>query len=549
MSVSSNRGRSHSASRSLGRTRWKTVSESSKGSGVNEVFDDIYSPTSKSVQQGKVFTVDNTMRYSRSHILRYGTTRSMPEDHRHNNHHHNNTTSYQNGNVISNGSATTGRRLYSSNPRGRAPARRIFSSSSGGGGGGGGGGSHFRRSALEKKEDAVSFFDIEMDKSPFYQYRPGEEISGAVHMDIHHNVEIRFVELVIVGQGSTTVLKSRQGLPVTVRESYLRKQTFVIGTLDAMWSSVLTPGHYVSRFKFRLPKDLPSTIVHDDLSSGFKMDISYHIKARICDDVGGSSVRSNSSGNHHHQLVKVLLSKKQPFRIQRPFDLNLVPSATTPVSHTEEVYLSCAGNNQVVVTLHLERAVFLAGDDIKLHLAATVPPSQRIKTIACRLQQHLKLDRHQEVTTFTLSNVERADPQSTSDPGDETSSYDVTLPTQTNLVTSFLQGCHMLRVSYTLAIEMRFVPAGGKLSFTIPLGIGPCAEPIYAEKLSSRKAVPIFNRPTRFPCFSPTPVKSPPLQVDRSTSRSSQSINVVTKYSNSVWAKCFLCCLTSGDVD
>ena len=129
----------------------------------------------------------------------------------------------------------------------------------------------------------------------------------------------------------------------------------------------------------------------------------------------------------------------------------------------------------------------------------------------------------------------------------EETSYEVTIPTQTNLVTSFLQGCNMVRLTYTLAIEIRFVPAGGKLSFTIPLGIGPCAEPIYAEKISSRKAVPIFNRPTRFPCFSPSPVKSP-LQVDRS-SRSSQSINVVTKYSNSLWAKCFLCCFSATDVD
>ena len=126
-------------------------------------------------------------------------------------------------------------------------------------------------------------------------------------------------------------------------------------------------------------------------------------------------------------------------------------------------------------------------------------------------------------------------------------SYDVTLPTQTNLVTSFMQGCNMVRLTYTLAIEMRFAPAGGKLSFTIPLGIGPCAEPIYAEKISSRKAVPIFNRPTRFPCFSPAAPKGP-LQVDRS-SKSSQSINVVTKYSNSVFARCFLCCFNSSAID
>jgi hypothetical protein len=128
----------------------------------------------------------------------------------------------------------------------------------------------------------------------------------------------------------------------------------------------------------------------------------------VCDDLGSSSVRSTSSANH---FVKVLLSKKQAFRVQRPFDLNLIPSAQTPVTHTEEIYLSCAGNNLVITTLHLERAVFLAGDDIKLQLAASVPHSQRIKFISCRLQQHLKLDKQHDMTTFVLSTVERTDPQ------------------------------------------------------------------------------------------------------------------------------------------
>ena len=134
----------------------------------------------------------------------------------------------------------------------------------------------------------------------------------------------------------------------------------------------------------------------------------HNVQARICDDVGSSSSRSVSSTN---QLVKVLMSKKQPFRIQRHFDINLIPSASSPITHTEEVYLSCTGNNLVMVTLNLERAVFLAGDDIKLQLAASVPPSQRIKAITCKLQQHLKLDKQPDMTTFTLSNVERSDPQ------------------------------------------------------------------------------------------------------------------------------------------
>lgn len=489
----------------------------------------------KNTPLSKVFIADPTISYKNNQVIRYGTTKSIPDNtHIHHNHDHRTFTS-DTSHMLTNGQGTASKRLYASNSRKSAPIKTPPVSASVG--------SNFKRTVLERKEDSITFFDIEMEKSPFYQYRPGEEILGSVHMDIQRNVEIRYVELLIEGRGTVSVVKTRQSLPSTVREMYLRKHTFLIGIGDAAWSAVLSPGHYMSKFRFCLPQNLPSSISHDDLSSGFTMDINYFIKARICDDVGSSSIRSTSSINH---LVKVLLTKKQPFYVQRPFDLNVIPSVTEPVTHTEDIYVSCAGNNRVVVTLYLERAIFLAGDDIKLQLAASIPHSQHIKFISCRLQQHLKLDKQRDMTTFTLSTVERTDPQSMSQVQGEVS-YDVTLPTQMNLVTSFMQDCSMVRLTYTLAIEIRFSPAGGTLSFIIPLGIGPCAEPIYAEKISSRKAVPIFNRPTRFPCFSPSAQKGP-LQVDRS-SKSSQSINVVTKYSNNIWAKCFLCCVSSSDID
>ena len=243
-----------------GSQRWQQFSISSKSSDYSDVFDDPH-PRRPYSSIGKVFSVDAGMRYTHSHVLRYGTTRSMPDHHHHHQHDHDDVTR-----KIANGHATAGRRLYSSNARKPATHRMLPAAS------------NFKRAVPERKEDAVTFFDIEMDKSPFYQYRPGEEISGAVHLDIRHNVEIRYVELVIVGQGTITVLKAKQGLPSTVRETYLRKQTFVIGTGDAAWSSVLTPGHYLSRFRFRLPKNLPSSIQHDDLSSGFTMDVNYFIK-------------------------------------------------------------------------------------------------------------------------------------------------------------------------------------------------------------------------------------------------------------------------------
>lgn len=125
--------------------------------------------------------------------------------------------------------------------------------------------------------------------------------------------------------------------------------------------------------------------------------------------------------------------------------------------------------------------------------------------------------------------------------------YNVTIPTQINLVTSFLHGCTMLRLSYCLAIEFRLAPGSGKLSLRIPIAIGPCAEPIYADKISSRKAVPVFNRPMRFPFFSPT--QGERQQLPDQSSGSSRSVLIVTKYSNSFWAQNFICCTADAIID
>lgn len=205
---------------------------------------------------GHLFSV-HAMVNPNSHVIRYGTTRSLPEHH-----HPDNDRQHQ---AMTNGRASTGKRLYSSKTQ-NAPRKPLNASE------------HFKRTILERKEDAIAFFDIETKQSPYYQYRPGEDISGAVHMDVRSSIEIKFVELLIVGQGTLSVHKPKANEPTVLQETYLYKSAFTIGTGDATWSSVLTPGHYMSQFRFRLPKDLPSSIRHGDHSSGFTLDISYYIK-------------------------------------------------------------------------------------------------------------------------------------------------------------------------------------------------------------------------------------------------------------------------------
>ncbi|GFR65274.1 hypothetical protein ElyMa_001943300, partial [Elysia marginata] len=81
-----------------------------------------------------------------------------------------------------------------------------------------------------------------------------------------------------------------------------------------------------------------------------------------------------------------------------------------------------------------------------------------------------------------------------------------------------------------------------------PLTIGPCAEPIYAEKTSSRKTVPVFNRPTRFPNFT-SPITSQPKPARNQSAHAiskpeglAPSTSVQSKYSNNCLSRFFLCC-------
>lgn len=99
------------------------------------------------------------------------------------------------------------------------------------------------------KHNCISYFDIETDQGSNYYYQPGENITGTININVLKSLEIRFVELIVVGQGQFTKRKSSSGFPQTVRETYLYKEKCVIGTRDSHYGSVLPPGRYTSKFR------------------------------------------------------------------------------------------------------------------------------------------------------------------------------------------------------------------------------------------------------------------------------------------------------------
>lgn len=354
----------------------------------------------------------------------------------------------------------------------------------------------FRRGGTERKEHYVQHFDIEVDKHLQHRYAPGEEISGKVIYDISRNLEIRFIEFQIIGHCAITTINSLTKKGKTKIDKFLCKRKYMVGTPDGRWTSLVTPGHYVSNFRFKLPSGIPSTVHYEDNKHGFGVEIVYMLKVRICDDVGSASARSNHSLNN---MVKVLLSRRLNFTVRRAFDIHSIPLSLTPILHTEEIQLSCSG--LAIIEMSLDRTCFLAGDNIIVHLETQSKYARKIKNISCELQQRVNVLANTMKSTYTIVYSEDKHPQGVKSRHSKqrTMCYDIIMPTQMSLLPSILPGCRTLHVVYTIVVNIKFKSCSGKLTMEIPISIGPSTDPSNLEKFN---AVPHFNRPLRFPHFN-----------------------------------------------
>ncbi|KAL3854088.1 hypothetical protein ACJMK2_013368 [Sinanodonta woodiana] len=362
----------------------------------------------------------------------------------------------------------------------------------------------FRRYLPDRKESAIKKFTIELDRPENYAYAPGEQISGKLIVELTHKIEIRFLELLIIGEGHVKLRRSDPSNRKSKTEVFLNKRSYVFGSPDARWNSVISDGKYVSNFKFVLPKGLPSTLAYEDPINGFSFEISYIVKARMCDEWGSASARSTHSLNN---FVKVLFSKRFPFLVRRPFDINAVPNALAPVSHTEDLDLLCfpfSGNDSTILSLYLDRSVFLAGDEIRVKLETSARHARRIRQLQCQLQQKIAHGVTNKVRAhFTLGVIEENAPKGLPirRNGRNMVLYEFLIPTHKHLIPSFLTGCTIVQAAYAVIMIVKFNRCGGKLAMEVPIGIGPETDPVNLENTNT---VPVFNRPKRFPGFSPS---------------------------------------------
>ncbi|XP_021370847.1 uncharacterized protein LOC110461628 [Mizuhopecten yessoensis] len=400
----------------------------------------------------------------------------------------------------------------------------------------------FRRQRPERKEYYVTQFDIEFDKHERHRFLPGEELTGKIIFDVSNEMDIRFIELLIIGQTTATLVQPESGVSTTKRDVFLSKRSYIIGSPDGRWTSLVTPGHYVSNFRLQLPEGIPTSITYQDKINGFNMETTYLVKARICDDVGSSSsARSTHSMNN---FVKVLVSRKQVFHVKRPFDIHSVPMAMTPVNHVEDVPITCSVfsvKEPANIHMSLDRSCFLAGDDIKIHLETENRYANRIKKITCVLRQTVTVKGVRSKAQFNIANVEEKYPEGTITKTNKSNIifYDIHLPTHTNFLPSVMPGCRLATIRYSLIMGVSFKTCGGKLVLDIPINLGPCTDPVRLDKTNS---VPFFNRPLRFPYFSPHSNGTANGDVPQVLKSPKSGPPITSKFSYGACSSRFCCC-------
>lgn len=359
----------------------------------------------------------------------------------------------------------------------------------------------FRRvtTLAERKEYYVSQFSIELDNPATESYASGDIISGRVILEVTSDIEIRFVELLIIGIARVSFAKDGANVSKNGQEILINKRSYVMGTPDGRWNSVITAGKYVSQFQFKLPKGIPSTIKYDNREHGFSFEVSYMIKVRICDEIGSTSARSNHSINNY---VKVLLTRRFPFIVWQPFDIHAVPKSMQPINHSEYVNLGCLPIflESAAVSLCLDRSVFLAGDDIHVKLITSNRTAGKVKSLTCKLQQILISNvKPRDIQTYVQLHGNVTDGKPLKQNAKKFTLFEFIIPTHLQLIPSFMSGCKLLTVSYVVVMIVQFKCCEGGLLLECPIGIGPTADP---SQIKHTDAAPFFNRVQRFPNFS-----------------------------------------------
>ena len=338
---------------------------------------------------------------------------------------------------------------------------------------------------VKTRKVAISNFNIVWESNE--NLNPGDEISGKVVMDVWSTVQIKYVELLVIGRGNVRVFSSSTIFVEKPRsEVYINKRIQLIGPKNGGYFVTLPPGRYISAFKYTLPDEIPPSVHQNEMGRGVVFDISYYVQANVCDNVG--SKLSSAIPN----MTKIIKAVRKPFTVIMPYDWKSFPGATEPIVHKEQVSLMCSSNHDpTCVTFNLSRGVYAVGDAITILTQVHCPERRRVQSIKAELEQQLTFDKN-TLGKYSQTLVSAQDDRHLRIfiGQEHTMRSQFKLHVPKNIVPSYLPNCHLLKIEYNMKITVSFKKLGGKLVIWVPLMIMPYGP---EESFGSSKG-PIFNK-------------------------------------------------------
>ena len=352
----------------------------------------------------------------------------------------------------------------------------------------------FRRQ--KNVDSAISNFLITFDEKD--HYKPGQTIKGQVEMDVWTELDVRYVEFLLVGRGTVRMFTGSSSKQIkSWGEVYLDKRILLMSPSPGETHLFLKPGRYISKFSYKLPNKLAPTLSQLNLRKSVSFDISYAVQANVCDSLHNTDIPK------HEQYVRVVKSCRRLFTVGLLHDWFSIPGATDPVIHAEQLQLSCAPSTgePTSVLVHLNRGVYTPGDTMKVNVEAFTPNGKGVKRVEVLVEQHIRLtDKVKMETKNVLVNIKDKLKNRKKDEQKNMLTRTFSIPLPADLTPSYLPGCHLLKITYTMHVTTQFKSCSGKLVTTLPIHI--LQQSRDSQVTQEDGSMPVFSKPiTQYPNF------------------------------------------------
>lgn len=363
-------------------------------------------------------------------------------------------------------------------------------------------------------EKAISRFEIRLSEPEDHVYRPGDQIKGKVILEITTKMDLQFVELNLEGKGQLTWASGSAG---TKTETYLSKQSIMIGSTESSAITVLDPGRYDTAFQYRLPKDLPPTTEYSDPNERFRIEISYKIQARICDY---SMSNVNNGHKFFRQQLHVLQEHTLSFDVAKRFNISKVKGAMMPIYHAEYLNIKTCSimqrHPEGVVKFHLNRSVLELGENIVLNLEINTDYEQSARNLGMELEQKISIKGKQQKMSMIVASVNKPIHQGNSlNFEDQIFYHELMLHIPINLFPSLFPNVNLLEVTYMLKVCIEFSGNGGRLKARIPITITPPSNRRDSIASMNSVGIPVFYKPKTFNSYNSGGHRSAGRSLDR----------------------------------